>query len=169
MIVRIEVRLRPSRTEGGNLTVYDTLTGLQALIPIPCLGRASGGPPAIGINGNTPLGDYWVTGIMPAPSDIAGKAMFGIHPRLKLTGINGEAATREQVSPDQIRIHGGHLVAQAGILMATRGCIRVHDVDMQSLLRFLADNAVAYPFSLTVVESSSPPSIASGDDPVFAG
>ena len=42
MRVRLEALLRPNRSDGGLLTLYDAVTGLQAMTPIPCLGRASG-------------------------------------------------------------------------------------------------------------------------------
>lgn len=167
MQVRIEVLLRPNRLEGGSLTVVDALTGLQAMTPIPCLGRASGGPPSTQVNGDTPTGVYTVIGTMPAGTATEDLARFGIHPRLALNGSEGDAYTREQVSANQLRIHGGHM--KNGQLMATRGCIRIADVDMQSLLSFLHAQQVPFPFRLEVRESTDPPALVAGEDATLVG
>lgn len=167
MRVRLEALLRPNRSDGGLLTLYDAVTGLQAMTPIPCLGRASGSPPSTQVNGNTPTGEYVVTGILPAGSSSQDLAIYGIHPRLMLRGVSGEARLREQVSANQLRIHGGHM--KHGNLMATLGCIRVSDVDMRSLLTFLQGNAVSFPFILSVRDSATPPAIISGEDRALLG
>jgi hypothetical protein len=167
MQVRLEVSLRPNRLEGGSLTLYDVLSGLQAMATIPCLGRASGGPPSTKVNGNTPLGDYDVIGAIPAGTNAQDLATYGIHARLALKGVQGEAHTREMVSADQLRIHGGHM--KNGLLMATHGCIRVADVDMQSLLAFLNEHDVSFPFSMTVRESADPPALVTGEEANLLG
>ena len=147
--------------------VYDVLTGLQALAPIPCLGRATGDPPTTQVNGSTPTGDYEVTGRRPPGTTSGELATYGIHAGLTLRGMQGDARLREQVSPNQLRIHGGQM--RDGALMATRGCLRVADVDMQSLLQFLDARQVAYPFPLRVSLSDTAPAIVSGDDPSLVG
>lgn len=168
MQVRVEVLLRPDRSQGGQLTIYDALTGLPAMKPIPCLAWAGrSNLPSTGVNGKTPTGDYLVTGTMPAATHTNDLATYGIHPRLKLRGMQGDAKIREQVSADLLRIHGGHM--RNGELMSTNGCIRLADVDMQSLLSFLAANKISYPFNLVVRESDALPAIVAGEDAALAG
>jgi hypothetical protein len=81
--------------------------------------------------------------------------------------MQGGARLRERVSPNQLRIHGGNM--RDGALMATRGCLRVADVDMQSLLQFLYARQVTYPLPLRVSTSDTAPAIVSGDDPSLVG
>ncbi|MDR6384010.1 L,D-transpeptidase [Paraburkholderia caribensis] len=173
---RIVVTLDEDREKGGQLAVVDGMTGLLVFGPISCLGMAARntaedhqneGALSTKAYGDTPLGDYDVTGTLgpeTAPDRIQS---FGVYKRLTLKGVGGDANLREIAGPNQMRIHGGGTATApdgSPQLRRTNGCIRISNWDMASLLQFLDDNGAAFPFRMTVSEGTGMPIVSEIQD-----
>ena len=163
----LKIRLPADRTKLGQLKILNTLTGMAIFGPIQCYGKAD--QQAASGNGNpmrdsrmqygdTPLGGYDVTGTLGP--DLANYGQFA---RLVLVGRTGDAMIRQAVTQD-IRIHGGPVGLGPALLRPTNGCVRVLDSDMQSLLKSVNDNGIAFPFQLEIEEGNDFPIVDGGPD-----
>lgn len=169
MSYAILVTLRTERLEGGQLSFVDTLTGLVAWGPIPCFAKAARDKAGANSNpncaptlayGDTPTGSYRVIGAKGPGASAEALKSYGPWARLMLTGVSGDAMAREVVSANTLRIHGGDVTdnpsrTNLNGLRVTNGCIRVYNWDMQSILQFIDDNGITYPFDMTVQESDA--------------
>lgn len=159
----LKVRLPADRNKAGDVQFVDTVTGLTAFGPVPCLGLASrslatdkGNPKRDTTKGfgNTPTGSFDVVSTLPLPQDKKLRDSFGPLPRLRIIGKSGDAMIREAWAKDTLRIHGGRDSDQQNKhLRPTAGCLRVFNADMKSILDFIEDHGIAYPFELVVQEA----------------
>lgn len=140
---KILAEFTSDHTSNGQLTFYD-LTGTIAAGPFSARGRGVHTPRTdttyngTDCDGDTPTGTFDVNGTM------SGGVQFGPYPRLVLQSSSGDAAARCALAcppgPETLRVHGGSV--PANVLRGTRGCIRLFDVDMKSLLDAMAQAGV---------------------------
>lgn len=171
MAVALQVTLPVNRDKLGTIELIDLATGLAAWGPAYCYGRADHGTAARHGNpgadqslpyGNTPTGGYSVTSRRHVSAAEAPK--YGAQDALRIDGVTGRAMVRKANGTHDLLIHGGRPTMGASLLRSTNGCLRLLDLDMQSLLVALGAAGAAYPFDLTIAEGNPGQDVAGGAD-----
>jgi hypothetical protein len=180
-MLKLVAILPQNRNNLGQISATSLATGLTAWGPKFCNGRADlgtastqGNPGAIATKpyGHSPTGDFSVRGLRVVTA--AEMAKYGAQDALRIDGITGEAMVRKANGTHDLLIHGGRPnLASPTLLRPTNGCLRLLDVDMQSLLNAIAQNGVLFPITLEIITGNPSQMVAGGpdegyDDPAYA-
>jgi hypothetical protein len=134
-VASIHITLFKDRTKAGVLDVFDV--GGVRIFSAPCLGLATGHPKLNPLRhplrrwGNTPVGDYKRTMVIDRGPKFASVAPYGRYV-IRLSPLDPATARNRH----GLMIHAGRGNAK---LMATRGCVRLLDIDMARLARLCSD------------------------------
>ena len=140
MILRAS--LPATRTLPGTLRLEHEGTTLWG--PVPCFGKADNAGAIAHDNptrnplyayGDSPLGKYRIMGCVPTGTDPEEIRKYGVHGKLVLDPVGGQALQAKENGRFGLLVHGGGLGGAAPYgFRPTYGCLRVLNDDMGTLV-----------------------------------